>query len=374
MQKRKKKLTSFWTASIQPPKGTKWRLIKTTKVMTHNPNGFQREIKIKGQMLETVENFKYLGAATISNDGSKREVLSRIAQTTATLSKLKIIWRDKNSLSWYGRSSYPFLRAGPWEQNLKEESKPLRWDAIGYFWTFPTKTMWWTRTFAAESRHDDLLILVKKRNLSWYGHISISSGMPKTILQGQWKEQGEEDRRRNGKIKTKNRREWSLEKPWRPQKTGKGGKVFVVTRRPSRLRVWGEKHGCIPKITTCVLERQSNSYNYRMYNFLWLSRALSSASSIIFHEQTQSNQSKKIRNDQELIQSDPKSVFFNLWIMYFQKIHYSDHLVNEEPLYRKNNWGDGGLGWFAPPPRPRSRSILLIHSLLTQYPISQNNM
>ena len=33
-----------------------------TKVMTNNPNGFQRDIKIKGQRLEEVENFKYLGA------------------------------------------------------------------------------------------------------------------------------------------------------------------------------------------------------------------------------------------------------------------------------------------------------------------------
>ena len=31
-----------------------------TKMMTNNPNGFQREIKIKGQRLEEVENFKYL--------------------------------------------------------------------------------------------------------------------------------------------------------------------------------------------------------------------------------------------------------------------------------------------------------------------------
>ena len=34
----------------------------TTKVMTNNPNGFQRENKIKGQRLEEVKNFKYLGA------------------------------------------------------------------------------------------------------------------------------------------------------------------------------------------------------------------------------------------------------------------------------------------------------------------------
>ena len=88
-----------------------------TKVMTNNPNDFQREIKIKGQRLKEVENFKYLGAS-ISNEGSKPEILSRIAQTTAALSRLKIIWRDKLlRLSKCGRSSYlpSFLpvRAGP---------------------------------------------------------------------------------------------------------------------------------------------------------------------------------------------------------------------------------------------------------------------
>ena len=62
----------------------------TTKVMTNNPNGFQREIKIKGQRLEEVKNFKYFGAI-ISNEGSKPEILSRIAQTIAVLSRLKII-------------------------------------------------------------------------------------------------------------------------------------------------------------------------------------------------------------------------------------------------------------------------------------------
>ena len=42
-----------------------------------------------------MENFKYLGAV-ISNEGSKPEILSRISQTTAALSRLKITWRDKN--------------------------------------------------------------------------------------------------------------------------------------------------------------------------------------------------------------------------------------------------------------------------------------
>ena len=40
-------------------------------------------------------SFKYLGAV-VSDDGSKPEVLSRIAQATAALTKLKPIWRDNN--------------------------------------------------------------------------------------------------------------------------------------------------------------------------------------------------------------------------------------------------------------------------------------
>ena len=78
--------TTWYKMGIGPDK---------TKVMTNNPNSFPREIKIKGQRLEAVENFKYPGAF-ISNEGSKSEILSRITQTAAALSRLKIIWRDKN--------------------------------------------------------------------------------------------------------------------------------------------------------------------------------------------------------------------------------------------------------------------------------------
>ena len=52
-------------------------------------------IKVKVQKLGTVTSFKYLGAV-VSDDGSKPEVLSRIAQATAALTKLKPIWRDNN--------------------------------------------------------------------------------------------------------------------------------------------------------------------------------------------------------------------------------------------------------------------------------------
>ena len=66
-----------------------------TKLMTNSTNGIQRQIKVKGQKLGTVTSFKYLGAV-VSGDGSKPEILSRIAQATAAPTKLKPIWTDSN--------------------------------------------------------------------------------------------------------------------------------------------------------------------------------------------------------------------------------------------------------------------------------------
>ena len=171
-----------------------------TKVMTNNPNGFQREIKIKGQRLEEVENFKYLGAI-ISNQGSKPEILSRIDLTAAALSRLKMIWRDKNI-------------------SLAFKVKLMRTLILSTF-IFACES--WTLTAEIESRiqalerrcyrrlqnvigvHDDLLTM--KRKLRWYGHISRSSGMAKTILQGTVK--GARRRGRQKKRWEDNIKEWA---------------------------------------------------------------------------------------------------------------------------------------------------------------------
>ena len=59
-----------------------------TKLMTNIASGINTEIKINGQKLETVTSFKYLGSV-ISHEGFNPEILSRIAQTTAALTRLK---------------------------------------------------------------------------------------------------------------------------------------------------------------------------------------------------------------------------------------------------------------------------------------------
>ena len=63
--------------------------------MTNNINGIHIEIKASGQKLQTVTNFKYMGAI-ISDAGSKAELLSRIAQWTTTMTRLRPIWNDRN--------------------------------------------------------------------------------------------------------------------------------------------------------------------------------------------------------------------------------------------------------------------------------------
>ena len=69
-----------------------------TNIMSNNANGLTKTIKVKGYSLETVTNFKYLGAI-VTDEGTKREVLTRIAQATLALTKLKTVWKDRKLTS-----------------------------------------------------------------------------------------------------------------------------------------------------------------------------------------------------------------------------------------------------------------------------------
>ena len=59
----------------------------------------------------------------------------------------------------------------------------------------------------ATGQHEDLLTIVKRHKLQWYCHVSRSSGLPKTILQGTVK--GERRQGRQRKRWKDNIREWT---------------------------------------------------------------------------------------------------------------------------------------------------------------------
>ena len=89
--------------------------------------------------------------------------------------------------------------------------------------------------------HEDLLSIVKRRRLKWYGHVSRSSGLAKTILQGTVKEGRRQDRQKEA-----GRQHQGMDRPgvrkvpkavenrgkWRKQVV----KSSVVPQRPPRLR------------------------------------------------------------------------------------------------------------------------------------------
>ena len=90
--------------------------------------------------------------------------------------------------------------------------------------------------------HEGLLAIVKRCKLLWYGHISRSSGLAKTIVQGTVKEERRQGRQR--KRWEDNIRKWTgLEFVKSQRAVENGGKwrrffveSSVVLQRPSRLR------------------------------------------------------------------------------------------------------------------------------------------
>ena len=68
---------------------------KKTRLMTNSADGIQREIKVKMQKFGYCKKLN-VPMRVVSDDGSKPDILSRIAQATATLTKLKPIWRNNN--------------------------------------------------------------------------------------------------------------------------------------------------------------------------------------------------------------------------------------------------------------------------------------
>ena len=68
---------------------------KKTKLVTNNTSCINKEIKVNGQKLETDTSFKYLGSV-VSDKGSKPEILSRIVQMTAALTRLKPVLNDRS--------------------------------------------------------------------------------------------------------------------------------------------------------------------------------------------------------------------------------------------------------------------------------------
>ena len=159
-----------------------------TKVMTSNPNGIQNDININDHTLDTVSTFNNLGSI-ISEEGSKPDILARTAQATAAITKLKRIWKDSNiqlssklrlmralviSIFLYACESWTLTaelerRIGAMEMRCYRKLL-----GITYLNRVTNDNV---RRMIKEAvrPYDELMSIVKKRKLRWYGHVMRST-------------------------------------------------------------------------------------------------------------------------------------------------------------------------------------------------------
>ena len=168
-----------------------------TKLMTSNTNGINSNIRVNGEELETVQSFKYLGAI-VTDEGPMPEIRSRIAQTIAALTKLKIIWHDKNIdlsskirllrslvISIFLYSCETWILTAEIERKIQtvEMRSFKRLLGISYKDHISNGEVR-SRIQKAIGPYEELLSTVKRRKMKWYGHVTRASGLAKTVLQG----------------------------------------------------------------------------------------------------------------------------------------------------------------------------------------------
>ena len=169
-----------------------------SKVMVNSTSNTTAQIYMNGQELEVVDSFKYLGS-TLTKDGrSSTEIKTRLALATSALSKLSKIMRSKDitlptklklfrslvlSILLYGCESWT-LTAETTRRIQTFETKSFR-RLLGISWS-DRKTNEFVRnqiTLLAGPQ-EPLLATVRRRKLSWFGHVTRHNTLSKTILQG----------------------------------------------------------------------------------------------------------------------------------------------------------------------------------------------
>ena len=185
--------------------------------------------------LRLPQTSKYLGSV-IADEGSKPEILSRIAQATAALTRLKPVWNymsiSLSSKIRLMRSIFTFCilyACESWALATELQRRILTMEMRCYrkilhisYKDHVTNEEVRARIEQAIGPHGDLLTMVKRRKMQWYGHVSRSSVLAEIILQGAVKG-GSKQGRRGGKTTSGNGQAWSspsLRGQWR---TGKDG-------------------------------------------------------------------------------------------------------------------------------------------------------
>ena len=192
-----------------------------SKVMKNSSSTTPVQVFMNGQQLEEVNAFKYLGATLTRDSRSTAEIKTRIAIATSTMAKLDKVWRSKDisfptkmklyralvlSTLLYGCESWT-MTAETTKRVQSFETKCFR-RMLGISWS-ERKTNDFVRAqvTSLDGPQDPLLAIIKRRKLTWFGHVSRHNSLPKTILQGTL--EGGRKRGRQQKSWLDNIKEWT---------------------------------------------------------------------------------------------------------------------------------------------------------------------
>ena len=192
-----------------------------SKVVVNSGDNTTVQISMNGQQLEEVMAFKYL-RATLTKDGrSTAEIKIRLAIATASMAKLNKIWSSKDvsfstkiklyktlvlSTLLYGCESWT-LTADSTKRIQAFENKCYR-RMLGISWKDRKTNEFILRGIKARAgQQENLLRIVKRRKLAWFGHISRHNSLAKTVLQGTL--EGGRKRGRQVKCWADNLKEWT---------------------------------------------------------------------------------------------------------------------------------------------------------------------
>ena len=197
-----------------------------SKVMVYSGDNTTVQINMNGQQLEEVMAFKYV-RATLTKDGrSTAEIKMRLAIATASMAKLNKIWSSKDvSLSTkiklyeilvpstllYGCESWTLTTDSTKRIQAFENKCDRR--MLGISWKDRKTNEFVKRGIKARTgQQENMLGIVKRRKLAWFGHISRQNSQAKTVLQGTL--EGGRKRGRQVKCWADNLKEWTrLEGP-----------------------------------------------------------------------------------------------------------------------------------------------------------------
>ena len=163
-------------------------------------------------------------------------MLSRIAQATAALTRLKPVWNDRSiSLSSKIRLTrslvtliFLYNLSEPQRKMQAMEMRCYRKILRISYKNHVTNEEVRAHIQKATEQNENLLTIVKRRKLHWHGHVSLSSGLPNPSCKAQGKgEEEKADRGRGWKTTSGNGQAWSSASPRGRWRTGKNGENWL---------------------------------------------------------------------------------------------------------------------------------------------------